>query len=62
MAATSARLGRGPQHHPPGLPSYTHVSSPSSGLFHRNIESGRLLLGTGGEPEDVRVELLQNIF
>lgn len=49
----------------PGLlsiPPCTHVHSPSAGAFHSHIQSRRLLLGAGGESEDLRIELLENVF
>lgn len=46
----------------PLSPSRTHIHSPSAGAFHSHIQSGRLLLGAGGEPEELRVELLENVF
>lgn len=46
----------------PSIPSWTHGYSPCSGSFHGYIQPCCLLQGTGGEPEDVRVELLQNVF
>lgn len=56
-----------PSHSPdllalPSLSSLTHGYSPSSGSFSGHIQSCCLLQGTGGEPKDVRVELLQNVF
>ena len=63
-----------PRHHPslspisqprsssvPLAPGGTQGYSPSSGPFHGYIQPCRLLLGAGGEAQDVGVELLQNV-
>lgn len=46
----------------PLSPSRAHVHPPGAGAFLGHVQSCRPLLGAGGEPDDLRIELLEDVW